>query len=235
MKNRKYVCAAIAVMVMIISAGCGESAKTGDINVSSQNTVSNVLEQGMAEADKETGSGTGPETVSDTESNTGSETETNTGSETGINSEPETGLDTVSDTESGTEPETESDTVSETASSTVASTKSIDVDLTALSSTMVYSEVYNMMTDPGSYIGKTVKMSGVYAVYHDESTGKYYHACIISDATACCSQGIEFELKSGYSYPDDYPEEGGEICVTGTFDTYEEGEYTYCTLRNASL
>ncbi len=191
MKNRKYVCAAIAVMVTIISAGCGESAKAGDINVSSQNTVSNVLEQGMAEADKETGSGTGPET--------------------------------------------ESDTVSETASSTVASTNSIDVDLTALSSTMVYSEVYNMMTDPGSYIGKTVKMSGVYAVYYDEGTGKYYHACIISDATACCSQGIEFELKSGYSYPDDYPEEGGEICVTGTFDTYEEGEYTYCTLRNASI
>jgi hypothetical protein len=175
MKNRKYVCAAIAVMVTIISAGCGESAKAGDINVSSQNTVSNVLEQGMAEADKETESGTGPET--------------------------------------------ESDTVSETASSTVASTNSIDVDLTALSSTMVYSEVYNMMTDPGSYIGKTVKMSGVYAVYYDEGTGKYYHACIISDATACCSQGIEFELKSGYSYPDDYPAEGGQICVTGTFDT----------------
>ena len=29
-----------------------------------------------------------------------------------------------------------------------------------LSSTMVYSEVYNMMVDPESYIGKTVKMDG---------------------------------------------------------------------------
>lgn len=59
----------------------------------------------------------------------------------------------------------------------------IDVDLTALSSTMVYSEVYNMMTSPEDYIGKTVKMKGMYSVYHDESTDKYYFACIIKDAT----------------------------------------------------
>ena len=31
-----------------------------------------------------------------------------------------------------------------------------DVDLTNLSSTMVYSEVYNMMSTPENYIGKTV-------------------------------------------------------------------------------
>ncbi len=109
------------------------------------------------------------------------------------------------------------------------------VDLTELSSTMVYSEVYNMMYNPENYVGKTVKMSGVYAVYHDEGTDRYYHACIISDATACCSQGIEFELTDDYTYPDDYPEEGGQICVTGTFDTYQEGEYTYCTLKDAVI
>ena len=108
-----------------------------------------------------------------------------------------------------------------------------DVDLTALSSTMVYSEVYNMMTSPDAYMGKTVKMEGQLAMYHDDATGKNYFACIISDATACCSQGIEFELTDEYTYPNDYPEVGEEICVTGTFDTYVEGEYQYCTLRNA--
>ena len=71
--------------------------------------------------------------------------------------------------------------------------------------------------------------------FHDESSDKYYFACIISDATACCSQGIEFVLTDGYSYPDDYPEEGGDVCVVGVFDTYQEGGYTYCTLRNARL
>lgn len=58
----------------------------------------------------------------------------------------------------------------------------IDVDLTQLSSTMVYSEVYNMMISP-----------------------------------------------------DDYPELGSDITVTGIFETYEEDGYTYCRLKNAKL
>lgn len=111
--------------------------------------------------------------------------------------------------------------------------ESIDVDLTALSSTMVYSEVYNMMVFPENYVGKTVKMNGTFYVFHDETTGNYYFSCIISDATACCSQGIEFVLEDSYVYPRDYPKEGEEICVMGVFDTYQEGDYTYCTLRNA--
>lgn len=123
----------------------------------------------------------------------------------------------------------------ESSEEVLSTTDGIDVDLTTLSSTMVYSEVYNMMVSPDDYIGKTVKMDGQFALYHDESTGKYYFACIISDATACCSQGIEFVLTDEYTYPDDYPKEGGEICVIGTFDTYQEGDYTYCTLRNAKI
>lgn len=111
----------------------------------------------------------------------------------------------------------------------------IDVDLTVLSSTMVYSQVYSMIVSPGDYIGKTVKMEGMFASYHDESTGNTYFACIVTDAAACCSQGIEFILTEDYSYPEDYPEEGGKICVTGVFDTYQEGNYTYCTLRDAKL
>ena len=46
------------------------------------------------------------------------------------------------------------------ASEPTQSTDVVDVDLTRLSSTMVYSEVYNMMNAPGDYIGKTIKMTG---------------------------------------------------------------------------
>lgn len=111
----------------------------------------------------------------------------------------------------------------------------VDVDLTVLSSTLVYAEVYNMMASPEEYIGKTVKMNGLFAYYHDEATDTYYFACVIQDATACCAQGIEFVLTDDYSYPADYPEVDAEICVIGVFDTYQEGEYTYCTLKNAKL
>ena len=46
-------------------------------------------------------------------------------------------------------------------------TDGVDVDLTRLSSTMVYSEVYNMMYTPGDYIGKTIKMTGQFVYYEN--------------------------------------------------------------------
>ena len=118
---------------------------------------------------------------------------------------------------------------------TADSSTEVDIDLTVLSSTMVYSEVYNMVSSSENYIGKTVKMKGPFAYFHDEGTDNYYFACIIKDATACCAQGIEFVLTDDYVYPDDYPQVDEEICVVGVFDTYREGNYIYCTLRNAKL
>lgn len=116
-----------------------------------------------------------------------------------------------------------------------ASNGDIDVDLTQLSSTLVYSEVYNMLSRPDDYIGKTVKMNGSFSVYEDEETGKVYYACYIADATACCSQGIEFTLSGEHVYPDDYPEVGSEIVVQGIFETYEENGYLYCQLKDAVM
>ena len=106
------------------------------------------------------------------------------------------------------------------------------IDLTVMSSTMVYSEVYNMVLTPDDYVGRTIKMKGTCSFYHDDGTGKDYYACIIQDATQCCSKGIEFELTAK-----NYPKDGETITVTGTFDVYtEEGDTTkYCTLRNAQL
>lgn len=107
----------------------------------------------------------------------------------------------------------------------------VDVDLTVMSSTMIYSEVLNMMTNPDDYVGKVIKMEGIYSTFHDDITGNDYYACIIQDATACCAQGIEFVLSDK-----NYPEDKGQILsVVGTFDTYDEDGVKYCTLRNAEL
>ena len=110
-----------------------------------------------------------------------------------------------------------------------------DVDLTTLSSTMVYSEVYNMMCEPDRYLGKRIKMNGQFAVYENPNTGAVYTACIIMDATACCSQGLEFVLAGEHSYPADYPEPGTEITVVGTFQTHEENGYTDYHLADAEM
>lgn len=111
----------------------------------------------------------------------------------------------------------------------------IDIDLTKLSSTMVYSEVYNMMVFPDDYIGKTVKMNGAFEYYEDPETKKLYFACIIADAAACCTQGLEFILAGNPIYPDDYPEIYSDITVTGTFEVYEENGFQYCRLVDAAL
>ena len=53
---------------------------------------------------------------------------------------------------------------------------------------------------------------------------------LISDAAACCSQGLEFTLEDG-----EYPPDGAEITVTGLFDTYAEDVYEYSYLKDARL
>ena len=117
----------------------------------------------------------------------------------------------------------------------------VDVDLTVLSSTMVYSEVYNMLYyDQESYYGKTVKANGIFAIYQMVVDGvtqpdPVAYACIIADATACCAEGMEFVLEGDYTYPDDYPELGAEITVIGEFQSYEENGMTWYHLVNARL
>lgn len=83
---------------------------------------------------------------------------------------------------------------------------------------MVYSMVYQMVTDPQKYIGKTIKMKGSFSSYVDEETGRRFFGCIIQDALACCSQGLAFELEKPRKHPKEYPSEGASITIIGTFE-----------------
>lgn len=112
---------------------------------------------------------------------------------------------------------------------------SVDLDLTEMSSVMVYSQVYDMVYTSDNYLGKRIKISGPFTYHYDDETDQEYFAVLIADAMECCSQGMEFVLKDQYRYPDDYPELGTEITVTGTFHSYQEDEYTYCQLLDAIL
>ena len=133
------------------------------------------------------------------------------------------------------------DTAKKPAAEDAEGTAAVDIDLTVLSGIMVYSEVNSMISFPDNYIGKTVKMKGQFAIGYvyntdgtpDESTARF--ACVIADATACCSQGLEFILTGEHTYPDEYPELGAEITVVGTFEWYEEDGCRYYRLGNASF
>ncbi len=213
MKYKICCCVALILSVLLLS-GCGGAGTAGRTETPTAG-VADVIESGMTAADaaekapEENAESPAPEVPESEEEDIPT---------------PETVKEDAAAPENGETPE-----------SIPAPAKGVDIDLTAMSATMVYSEVYSMLATPENYIGKTVKMDGIFAYYYDEATGNYYYACIIRDATACCSQGIEFVLTDDYVYPDDYPEVGGDVSVVGVFDTYMEGENLYCTLRNAVL
>ena len=111
----------------------------------------------------------------------------------------------------------------------------VDLDLSAMSGTVVYAQVYNMMVEPQAWLGKMIRMAGYYNYYDDQEHGIVYHACIIPDATACCAQGIEFVWAGEHAWPDEYPEIGTDIVITGRLEMYEEDGSKYLHLVDADL
>ena len=115
---------------------------------------------------------------------------------------------------------------------------SVDVDLTTLSSTMVYAEVVNMMMSPDDYIGRTIRMTGIFTVYQDPETKQVYCGVIVEDATACCAQGFDLVMPEERSYPQDYPAPESEITVVGTLQadrTLEEHGIIFLRLEDVTF
>lgn len=111
----------------------------------------------------------------------------------------------------------------------------VDLDLSGMSGTIVYSQVYHLLYDPAPWIGKVIRMAGYYSAFQDTATGMVYHACVIPDATACCAQGIEFVWAGEHAWPENYPDEGSDIVVTGRLEIYDENGIKYLHLVDAEL
>jgi len=120
-------------------------------------------------------------------------------------------------------------------SAAMYSASNIDLNLAGMSSTFIYSQVYNIMGEPADYLGKVIRIEGYYSPCEIPETGMVYHACIIPDATSCCAQGIEFVWAGNHAYPADYREEGTGLTVTGRLETYLEDGYTYLHLVDAEV
>ena len=115
--------------------------------------------------------------------------------------------------------------------------ETIDINLTTMNATMVYSEVNNMLSSPSLYVGKIVKMEGPFIPFDSTNPDYCYPAIIIRDATACCASGIEFLL---YGVPrcskaggNGYPLYNEEATIVGRFETYLEGTDMYVHLVDA--
>lgn len=102
----------------------------------------------------------------------------------------------------------------------------IDIDLTTMGSNMVYSQVYNMLASPSSYVGKIVKINGPFAPLSSDDPNYCYPAILIQDATACCANGMEFLLygipRCGFLGGNGYPSLKENATIVGRFETYLE-------------
>ncbi len=116
---------------------------------------------------------------------------------------------------------------------TVKAPEAVDLDLSQMSGTVAYAQVYQMMYEPEAYEGKIIRIAGYFDVFKDEATGMVYTSCIIPDASACCAQGIEFVWAGEHAWPDAYPEPGASLTVTGRFETYLEDGWMYIHLVDA--
>lgn len=143
---------------------------------------------------------------------------------------------TKEDTQKNDQQNTDTQTPESVQGSVNAPEASVDVDLSVMDSDMIYATVYQMMSDPEQYVSKTFRIEGKFYVTYDEMTKNQYYYCVIKDATECCAQGLEFVWGDGsHIYPDEYPTDGTEVVVDGTFELYMENDSRYCRLANADF
>ena len=107
-----------------------------------------------------------------------------------------------------------------------------EIDLTGMSSTMVYSYVYNMISAPDDFIGQRFRIRGIYDEGLWEVNNQMYHYIVIADAASCCAQGLEFTLADENTV---YPQPGDEIEISGIFGTYEEEGSLYIQIVADSI
>lgn len=110
------------------------------------------------------------------------------------------------------------------AENTAAPVSTAEIDLTKMSSTMVYSYVFNMVNAPTDFIGQRFRIRGNYDEEYWDQTKLTYHYIVIADATACCAQGLEFVLNDINAA---YPQVGEEFEISGIFGTYTENGNLY--------
>lgn len=115
--------------------------------------------------------------------------------------------------------------------------KTIDIDITSLSGEMVHSEIENILSSPDDYVGKTIKLSGLFISSASQySTGKptdqVYYACMVIDQDDCCQRFVEFVPDASVKF---LPKVGDSITIIGELQLYYNGQSKYCHLVNAEF
>ena len=218
-------------LLSLLVIGCGGSnsgKKAGTFISPKQNSVDAVLQQKKAEADRNNGTINAGKETEDKQKNAGE----NRGE---VASDIQSGQGVGASVSAQKMKELEEKTLRHDVYDLHPTYAKADYDFSRMDKTMMYTQIYNMLKTPDKYKGKIVRMQGKFGHYYDEKTGKHYFGCVVMDATACCSTGMEFSRKGRHNYPENYPKLDEPIIVTGGFSSYKEGKELFCELADAEI
>ena len=93
----------------------------------------------------------------------------------------------------------------------------VDIDLVAMSDTMVYAALLNIMRNPTNHEGQTIRVGGSYQPFFWHEAGMQLHFVVVEGQGGCCPQRMEFVRSDDYVFPADFPAEGAMIELIGVF------------------
>lgn len=100
------------------------------------------------------------------------------------------------------------------------------MDLSDMSYTMAYAQVYSMVMAPKRHQGETLKIKGSYYGFQTQE-GQDVHLILIIDEAGCCEVGMEFQITGNLAWPQDYPPNNSIILLTGLMDIIHHGDNPY--------
>ena len=110
-----------------------------------------------------------------------------------------------------------------------------ELDLNSLKPEDMYTELFAMRVAPEKYEGRLISMEGLFTVYQEDPEKDYKFMVVTDEIEACCGQGLEFIPAGDPDFPEDYPDPGTPVRVTGRFEVYDDEGDTVGRLTDAKL
>ncbi len=108
----------------------------------------------------------------------------------------------------------------------------IDYNLTEMSATIVYSQIFDLVSNPSEYTDARFIIKGEMVESEDAETGEKFYAIIIADATACCAQGLEVFFPEEIPVPEELP---ATVTIQGTIGTQTVGDIEFAHVNIEEL
>lgn len=108
-------------------------------------------------------------------------------------------------------------------------------DYTSYNTQMVFAIASDMYEHPSNYYQKKIRLNGKFATAFDEPTQQRFYYCVVYDTAGYCNVPLIFIPTDEMVYPDDYPEEGGDITIQGTYELMYSNNEMYVVIKDTTV